>query len=343
VDCIEMEGLSGEEYLRQFARKAKRTRVPLSGGIALTHRCNLECAHCYLAGSPRSVENQARELDTARICSLIEEIADAGCLFLLLTGGEPMLRVDFADIYRYAIFRGLLLSVFTNGTLIDRKIARLFSEFPPRSVEVSLYGATANTYEKVSGVRGSFAKCMEGVQLLLDHRIRVKLKTVVMTHNLHELPALEEIARRAGAPFRFDAAIFPRLDGDRGPIALRVPPEDAIGREMDGGGRLEKWAAYYARRRNIPETDRLYTCGAGVTHFYVDPYGVLQPCSMTTGYGYALSGGDFLAVWRDALPRLRDKTVDPSYACNRCETRVLCGLCPAFFQLESGSEMVRSD
>lgn len=338
-----MEGIGGEEYLRRFARKARRARVPLSGGIAITHRCNLECAHCYLAGSPRGGEKRARELDTARVCSLIDEIADAGCLLLLLTGGEPMLREDFADIYRHAKTRGLLLSVFTNGTLVDRKIARLFSEFPPRSVEVSLYGATADTYEKVSGVRGSFAKCMKGVRLLLDRRIRVKLKSVIMTHNLHELPALEEFARRVGAPFRFDAAIFPRLDGERGPLALRIPPEEAVAREMDGVDRLEKWAAYYARRRDIPETDRLYTCGAGVTHFHVDPYGLLQPCSMTTDFGHGLSGGDFLAAWRDVLPRFREKTAGPSYACNRCETRVLCGLCPAFFRLESGSEMVRSD
>jgi radical SAM protein with 4Fe4S-binding SPASM domain len=343
VECIEMEGIDGGEYLRQFARTAKRGRVPLSGAIALTHRCNLECAHCYLTGGMRGAEKRARELDAGRVCSLIDEIADAGCLFLLLTGGEPMLRGDFADIYRHAKSRGLLTSVFTNGTLIDREIAQLFSEFPPRSVEISLYGATAETYEKVCGVRGSFAKCMRGVRHLLDRRIRVKLKSVVMTHNVHELPAIEEIARRAGVPFRFDAAIFPRLDGDRGPIALRIPPEEAVAREMAVDGRREEWAAYYARRRDLPETDKLYTCGAGVTNFYVDPYGFLQPCSMTTDVRYGLSGGDFLTAWRDALPRFRERSADPSYECNRCETRVLCGLCPAFFRLESGSETVRSE
>ena len=335
--------IDSREFLRDLSRKAKHERIPLAGALALTHRCNLVCAHCYLPVRERGGSDATRELSAERVCSLIDEIAGAGCLFLLITGGEPLLRTDFPRIYRYAKSRGLLVTIFTNGTLIDREIAALFGEFPPRSIEISLYGATTATCGKVTGVEGSYENCMRGVRLLLDRGIPVKLKSIIMTHNRRELGAMEETAQQLGVPFRTDSALFPRLDGDRSPLALRIPPAEAVAGEVANGERMKKWAAYYERRKGIPSTDRLYTCGAGLTHFYIDPYGTLQPCSMAIHFRYRLSQGDFLAAWRDLMPRFRERKAGPGYACNSCDKRVLCGLCPAFFRMESGSETRRSE
>lgn len=343
MDRIRMEGLGGREYLRELSRKAKGERVPISGSLSLTHRCNLRCTHCYLPLRERSGGEAAQELRTAEACALIDEIAGAGCLFFLITGGEPLVRGDFHEIYRHARSRGLLVTIFTNGTMIDRDTVRLFKEYPPRAVEISLYGATAATYEKVTGVGGSYAKCLRGVRLLLDHGIPLKLKSMIMTWNSRELGEMDGMARRLGVPFRIDSALFPRIDGDRSPLALRIPPAEAVAGEVADGERLKEWAAYYARRKGLPSTDKLYTCGAGLTHFHVDPCGYLQPCSMVIHCRRKLSGGDFLAAWRDMMPRFRAKKAGAGYTCNTCEKRIVCGLCPAFFRLESGSEMRRSE
>ena len=317
--------------------------MPLSGGLALTHRCNLSCPHCYLATNMSSETIRKKELRTGQWLSLIDEITEAGCLFLLLTGGEPLLREDFADIYRHAKSRGLLLTIFTNGTLITDEVVELFDELPPRSVEISLYGATAATYEKVTGITGSHEKCLRGIHLLLAHGINLRLKSVLMTSNSHEFFEIERMAKHLGVRFRFDSAVFPRLDGDRSPLSLRIPPEEAVAKETADEDRLRKWATYYGKRKDLPATDRLYTCGAGLTHFHVDPYGNLQPCSMVTHFSYQLSGGDFVKGWREVIPRIREKKADAAYECNRCERKVLCGLCPAFFQIENGSETLRSE
>jgi MoaA/NifB/PqqE/SkfB family radical SAM enzyme len=99
-------------------------------------------------------------MSTKTIQSLIDDITDAGCLYFLITGGEPLLREDFPTIYQHAKENGLIITIFTNGTLINDKIIALFNEFPPHEVEVSIYGATASVYEKITQVAGSFHKCL---------------------------------------------------------------------------------------------------------------------------------------------------------------------------------------
>ena len=172
-----------EEYLQEFWDKVAQQHIPLFGSIELTHRCNLRCLHCYLGthrGSP------GKELRTERLFSVIDEITEAGCLFLLLTGGEPLLRKDFPEIYRYAKTKGLMVTVFTNGTLVTDPLVELFEDLPPQAVEVSLYGAAAATYEMITGVEGSFERCLTGIRRFLEHGINVRLKTVLMTLNCRE-------------------------------------------------------------------------------------------------------------------------------------------------------------
>jgi len=163
-------------------------------------------------------------MSTGKVLDIIDEITDAGCLHLLITGGEPLLRDDFPAIYGHAKKRGLLVTIFSNGTLITERVIGMFRELPPHEVEISLYGATAPTYEKITGVPGSYEKCMLGIKLLAENNIKVNLKTILMTLNSHELSEMEKIARGFGARFRFDAAISPCFGGDKTPLKLRVSP-----------------------------------------------------------------------------------------------------------------------
>ena len=186
-------------------------------------------------------------MNTSKILSVIDEITEAGCLYLLITGGEPLLRNDFPEIYRHAKTSGLILTVFTNGTLLTDRVMDLLEDLPPRVVEITLYGATALTYEKITGIPGSFAQCLKAVRRLLERKIPVGLKTILMTTNSHEFFDIEKIADNFGVRFRFDAEIFPCLDGDHSPLVLRVPPEEAIEKEFSDKDRARKWVRYFER------------------------------------------------------------------------------------------------
>lgn len=343
MDCGQTGGLSNKEYLQHFNRKVIRERIPLSGTVDFTHRCNLNCVHCYLGSKRISQDRRHEELSTAQWLSLIDQFLEAGCLFLLITGGEPLLREDFAHIYGYAKKSGLLVTVFTNGTLVTDEIADLFEDLPPQGVEITLYGATAETYEKITGVKGSYEQCLQGMEKLRNRQIRLSLKTVLMTLNHHEFHDIENMAKDHGVTFRCDAAISPCLNGNSEPIRLRLNPREAVQIEFSSDDRARRWRDYFYRMQGLPETDALYNCGAGMMSFHVDPYGNLQPCLMVDDLKYSLCGGNFLKGWRDVIPHLRDRKATPGYPCSRCEKRALCGSCPAFSRLENGAEDVCSE
>lgn len=339
MQCTETTWLSNKEYLREFTKKTAQLRIPLSGTLELTHRCNLRCVHCYLGHSRNMLQ---KEMDTKQILSLIDEFTEAGCLYFLISGGEPLLRSDFPDIYRHAKNNGLIVTVFTNGTLITDTLLELFQDLPPYAIEISLYGATAATYEKISRVPGSSKKCINGIKQLLYNKIRVRLKTILMTMNSHEFFDIKKIADGFGVKFRFDAAIFPCLNGDKTPLSLRVSPEEAIEKEFSDVKNVLQWIEYFERSQDPILSDNLYHCGAGVDNFHIDPYGNLKPCLMTTNITYNIANGGFLTGWYD-ISRIRVKKAGENlYDCIRCEKINLCGFCPAFFDLETGSEYIRS-
>jgi len=343
MDCPQTDPLSTVEYLREFNRKAAQQRIPLSGSIELTHRCNLKCAHCYLGVAAAGGETGKAELSTAQVLSVLDQATEAGCLNLLITGGEPMLRQDFPAIYRHAKQNGLLVTVFTNGTLITDDILDLFSELPPRQVEISLYGATAATYEAVTGAPGSFERCLAGIQSLLDARLHVGLKTILMTLNRHEFFAIQQMAEDMGVRFRFDAAITPCLNGDPAPLQLRVSAEEAVAKEMADKERIKKWCDFFAKHGNVASTGILYQCGAGVTAFHIDPYGCLRPCLMVAEPSCDLATSSFASGWQTVIPRLHERKETATSVCTRCDKRALCGYCPAFFAKENGAEDVPSE
>jgi radical SAM protein with 4Fe4S-binding SPASM domain len=323
------------ERIADLQRRLRRHAVPVSGSIEPTRRCNLRCRHCYL-GDERS--SPARpELDTPAWLRLIDEAAGAGLIDLVITGGEPLLRPDFARLYTHAKDCGLRVVVFTNATLIDERVAGLLRDLPPLAVEASIYGATEATHELVTGVPGSFRRCREGLERLAAAGVGLALKTVLMTLNLHEAAGMERIAAGLGARWRFDAAIFPRLDGDRAPLALRVPPAAAAALDIADAEHARRWRACYDAGRALPATTQLYSCGAGVTGFHIDPAGTLLPCLMSRRPAAALTETGFAAGWRAIVAGVAALHAHPGYRCSACEMRAICGLCPPFFELEGGA------
>ncbi len=333
---------AAEAYLNALARRAIAERIPLHGSIAMTHRCHLRCIHCYL-GDERYTVSDGGELPTGFWLSLLDELAGEGCLTLLITGGEPLLRTDFGIVYERAIRLGMLVTVFTNGTLVENRVAALFSELPPRLVEISLYGSSAEVYERVTGVPGSFARCLRGVDALSSRGVVVGLKAMILRDNQHEIPSMRRMARERGLDFRLDPTVTPCLSGDGGPLAHRISPCDAAAIEMQDESLAEKTAEYYDRRRHLPGEERLFSCLAGVTGFHVNPRGALLPCLIVSSHSYDLRSGSFRDGWRGAMARFRDQGIEPGYECHQCERRFVCGICPALSQLETGSPHRRSE
>jgi radical SAM protein with 4Fe4S-binding SPASM domain len=343
LDCPETEWLSNDAYFKLFSRKLDERRVPVSGSIALTSRCNLRCQHCYLGSQQKKPSHISRELGTEKWMAIMDEFTEAGCLYLLLTGGEPLLRDDFSTLYTHAKTSGLITSVFTNGTRLTPDIIELFCDLPPAGLEISLYGASEETYRKITGIPGAYNKCLQGMERLQAAGIVFSLKTILMTANLHEFHAIKTLAQHYDVGFRFDAAIFPCLDGNQKPLALRVAPEQAVRLELEDPEMIARWHAFLDRQGDLINTDRLYNCGTGLTSFYVDSVGNLQPCVLANEIQYNLLEGPFKKGWVEVIPQIREIRVDKTMECAQCEKRLMCGLCPAFFKLENGSAEIKSD
>ena len=336
MECPHIPKISYGEFGKRLREKIAGKRVPLAGSLELTFRCNLKCVHCYLGDARLGIPGK-NELTYAEICDLLDQLADEGCLWLLLTGGEPLLRPDFLDIYTYAKRKGLLITLFTNGTLVTPQMADYLQQWRPFAVEISLYGRTKETYEKVTGVPGSYERCLRGIELLLEKGLPLKLKTMAMSLNKHEIWDVKEYAAGLGVDFRFDPLINAGLDGSQKPTELRITPEEVVQFDLADQKRLESWQDFCDRFWGAPSDRRyIFVCGAGLGRFHIDPYGELSMCMMYRAESYDLRSGSFHEGWSDFIPRVRYQKPEGDHPCLRCDLMSICGQCPGWSQMEHG-------
>lgn len=322
-DCA--PGMDGFLHL---ARQAYLDRVPLNATLELTRRCNLRCVHCY-AGPGMGV-GANEEMSLADWRRVIKELTDAGCLMALLTGGEPLARKDFGEIYRCAKENGLVVTLFTNATLVDKDTANFLRSMPPRDVDVTLYGSTAETYERITGCPGSFERCIRGVKTMLDAGVRVTLKSVLMTLNEHEFEDIEKLARSLGGGFRMDALVSARYGGDCEPLKYRVAPETAAAYEFGSEDRRRGWASI-VERPDVENDGRLFACGAGRRSCHISADGSLFACLMEGGgEGYDLRNGSFADGWENNVRARVEREASEDFPCRECNMKKWCGYCPMY-------------
>jgi MoaA/NifB/PqqE/SkfB family radical SAM enzyme len=320
---------------RRFFERALQSRVPIAGGMELTHRCNLACLHCYVNQPADDKGIARREMNTTEVCQIIDELADLGTMKLTLTGGEPLLRRDFAEIYRHAHGRGILVVVYTNATLITDRIAELFRECPPAKVEITQYGADAETFNAVADIAGNpFSKFELGIERLRRAGIRFSLKTIAMRRNAHQVADMKRFAENLGVDFRFDTVISPRIDGGRKPLAQRLTPEEVADLDVHLAATPDQWADYCSSRLGTEPADELYRCGAGVATFMIDPYGKLHVCELSRQPGWDVRNQGFAKGWFEEIPALRARKAAPGSTCQGCATEALCPNCVGMTQLE---------
>jgi len=261
------------------------SRHPVHGQWELTCRCNLRCVMCYTDcfNRPQHIRN---ELATHEILRIMDEVIEVGCLELCLTGGEPLARPDFFTIYEHAISNGLLVTLFTNGTMITETIADRLASQPPKRIEISLHGATASTFDRITQQDGSHRRVQEAIALLMDRHLPLTLKTTAMTINKDEVLSIKRAVQsmpRVG--YKVGDEMRPALDGSLAPFDWSLQPE-----ERD---RLFGQDDELSRELCARETDPAAACTSGEHRFHIDAYGVLQLCSGNRQQGYDLRTGSF--------------------------------------------------
>ncbi|MEA1928795.1 MAG: radical SAM protein [Candidatus Auribacterota bacterium] len=315
--------------------KARAERIPILGSIELTRRCNLKCPYCYV-GFARNIPSE-NELNREEICSLFDQFAEKGCLFLTFTGGEPFFHDDFRSIYRYALQKGFLITIFTNGTLIDREMADFLANYPPLTIDITIFGATEDIYERVSGVKGSYQRCRKAIKLLDERTIPFGLKSVISTINREEIREMKKFAEGFGKQFRFDTLICPDLNGSHHGTKYRLSPREIIQLDYKDPERWKRWLSFDCREWGPAQSDRLYKCGGGLCSFHVSSSGQLGLCVLDTNFRYDLIKGSFQDGWERFIPWVRKKIAQEGNKCGSCEIRSLCSICPAWSTLETGS------
>src|SRR5256885_10195555 len=188
-----IEEISQKRFWSALSLKGAQQRVPVQAMIELTYGCNLRCVHCY------NPTHQAKdELATAQITALIDQLAEAGCLNIFFTGGEIFTRGDLFEILAYAKSKGFAITLLTNATLISLERADRLQALRPHQVEISIYGATQETYERVTRIPGSFQAFLTGVQLLRERAGPLVIKMPVMTLNQHEIQQAQALVEGWG-------------------------------------------------------------------------------------------------------------------------------------------------
>ncbi len=308
--------------------------VALAATVDLTYRCNFACTHCYCR-LPVDGPTPVPELTFAEWDRILGEAADEGLLFLTLTGGEPLIREDFADLWRMAKRRGFLCELFTNGSLIDESIADLLAEYTPKQVSMTVYAASEETYASMTGCSGMHERVLGALDLLAERGIPIEVKGLFSRQNAHEFDAISKQALQYDELVRWQAELVGcYTEGGGNPCGVGLSPEELVALELADPIRSGEWRSQLANRSPSPANpDSPFRCQLGNGRFHLDPYGNMRPCMLLQSVNVDCRSTSVRQAWREDLPRaLADMPWQPS-ACNVCELADVCRACPAKFLL----------
>jgi len=336
-----LEQLSYGAFSADLHRRQAGERVPLQVSIEVTRRCPLECLHCYNNLPMGDMDAKRREMTKEEHFRVLDELVEMGCFWILYTGGEIFARKDFLEIYTYAKKKGFLITLFTNGTIINEQIADYLAEWPPFAIEITLYGRTRETYEALTAIPGSYDRCLRGIRLLKERGLPLKLKTVATSINKHEVMAMQQFAEEElGVEFKVDGQINPRIDCSQSPLAVRLTPEEAVALDLCAPKRVTEYRKLVmAGLENPPalsQIDTTYSCGGGMNSFAINAYGEIGICVISQQETFGIRGAGVRAVWEESLLQLRNRKRRTVTKCVECRIQSLCGMCPANGELENG-------
>lgn len=316
-------------------------RLPLEGHLDLTYRCNNNCRHCWLHIPPESPERD-RELSFEEIKGIVDQARALGTRCWSISGGEPLLRPDFPEIFDYLTKKAVSYTLNTNGTLITPAIARLLTRKGTKMV--ALYGATKETYDHVTRHPGGFEKVMQGFRYLQEAGAGFFVQLIPMRDNWYEWEQMQDLARslskhyRVGAPWLYLSSC---QDPERNTeiARQRLDPREVVELDQPDVSYQETTAHEY---EHAAGDDRLFArCIAGRLDFHVDPYGGMTFCSFLKdpAMRYDLRTGTVREAWETFIPSLADKVhggAEYDQHCASCDKRKDCRWCPVYGWLEHG-------
>jgi len=329
--------------------KTTKARTLLSCTIELTARCNNNCPHCYINISDNNSSACKNELSFNKIKKIIDEAISLGAIWFLLTGGEPLLRNDFCDIYTYLKKKGTLVSIFTNASLISDKHIELFKKMPPRDIEISIYGVTAQTHKSATR-SNTFDNTMKGINKLINASIPVSLKTTVFRSNYKEFHDIAKFCKaNSKSAFRFDPFLNLRIDRDirknKRIIQERLTPDEIIKLEQRDPARCsaikKKCHEIESDKNHEYDPGQIFHCKAGINSCYITYDGIFKLCSSLVNKQcvFDLKKGSLADAWNNFAPQVMSlKSTKDSFknSCGTCNIISLCPWCPAFSDLETG-------
>jgi radical SAM protein with 4Fe4S-binding SPASM domain len=316
------------QILDELCAKAAGRRVPLTVQVDLTWRCNAQCVHCYLP------DHAAEGATTEQVAGLLEQLAAAGTLFLVLSGGEVLLRPDLFDILERARSLSFAVVLKTNGTLIDQQAAERLAALGLLRVDISLYSHRGEVHDAISRLPGSWRRSVEAIRRLVSAGVRVRVVNVLMKTNAGDAAAVRELADSLGASYTIDPTVTPRLDGDGAVTRLGLDPEQLETALSDPF--LAGALSTLCEMQDVPaNTADEQLCSAGHFSCYVSPAGDMFPCvQLPLPCGNVYQGG-FGRAWRSQqMEMIRSMRVGDLKDCGGCPLVAICTRCPGLALME---------
>ncbi|MFD8003837.1 radical SAM protein [Streptomyces mirabilis] len=257
--------------------------------------CNYACKHCYLGlkvNSGMPLDDKLRSL---------EIMAEAGVLWLQITGGEPTIDKDFMRSYRRAAELGMMLTVSTNGSLLWREnLLRLFEECPPYRVTVSMYGAAKASYDELTQREGAWDLFVQGMNAARRVRLPLRVSVIVTEDNAHEEQAMVDLCERWGVEHEVYTNMTPTIYG--------------------GGEVLAAQSKGHLRMRK-----QFTGCNAGHTLFHMDPHGLVSICKIGRDDQISLPQEGIEGLAR--LGSIADRLMLRTGGCSGCQLSGSCTVC----------------
>jgi len=343
-----------------YAVKLRTDQSPLWEGkslllsrldMELTERCNNNCIHCYINLPSDDIKAKNKELSTEKLKEILIEAESLGCLTVKFTGGEPLLREDFEELYLFTRRLGLKVLLLTNGTLITPSLAELFASIPPlRKIQVSVYGMKRTSYEAVTRVPGSFETAWQGINLLLEKKVPFIVKSALLPPNKEEIDEFEtwastipDMDNPPSYSMFFDLRC--RRDSEKKNSHIkefRLSPVEGLKVLTRIKEEYFRNMGEFCRKFIRPPGETLFSCGASIGSGCIDAYGHFQPCMMLRHpiAVYDLKRGSLKEAMKEFFPKVRQikaKNQDYLDYCANCFLKGLCEQCPAKSWMEHGT------
>jgi len=304
--------------------RAEKLQIPISATFEITHNCNLNCGHCYIARQER------KEFSTAEVKGTLRQLAKAGSLFLLLTGGEARSRKDFFEIASYAESQGFAWSMISNGTLIDEEKADRLGKLNPYHLTLSIYGMRPGTHDRIVGVNGSWERTMHAIELLKERKLPLSVQTLVLRDNFHEIESLEKYFEKKKVKYMAFTGISPKTDGSMKPLEYALTDKQLAQFYLARTGKVPESRIKKIKERLAKKRQTVLMCAAGESVCMINPYGDVFPCISAVSFKLGnIRRQKFSEIWHKSpvlkkFRRLRDVKAEK---CGRCGYKWICERC----------------